>query len=117
MVTVIDEEKCDRCTICEDICPRDAINRDVPAFEGGEEAGRPRETALQTKTTFKVDMEKCSVCGICGELCPSITVVRKPRTPETGKIEGDVLWRRAPATDVRSVSRPARGRNPLSARS
>jgi len=92
MVTVIDEEKCNRCTICDDVCPRDAINRDVPAFEGGDEAGRPRETALQTKTTFTVDTEKCDVCGICGELCPSITVARKPANPETGTIEGDVLW-------------------------
>ena len=92
MVTVIDEEKCDRCTICEEVCPRDAIARDVPAFEGGDESGKPRETALQTKTTFTVDTEKCDVCGICGELCPSITVVRKAATPETGKIEGEVKW-------------------------
>lgn len=92
MVTVIDEEKCSRCTTCDEVCPRDAIARDVPAFEGGDEAGRPRQTALQTKTTFTVDTEKCDVCGICGELCPSITVARKPANPETGKIEGDVLW-------------------------
>jgi len=92
MVTVIDEEKCTRCTICEEVCPRDAIARDVPAFEGGDEAGKPRQSALQTKTTFTVDDEKCTYCGICGELCPSITVVRKPTSPETGKVEGEVLW-------------------------
>ncbi len=92
MVTVIDEEKCTRCTICEEVCPRDAIARDVPAFEGGDEAGKPRQSALQTKTTFTVDDEKCTYCGICGELCPSITVVRKPVSPETGKVEGEVLW-------------------------
>jgi 4Fe-4S ferredoxin len=92
MVTTIDEEKCDRCTICEEVCPRDAIARDVPAFEGGDETGRPRETALQTKTTFTVDAEKCDVCGICGELCPSITVVRNAPNPATGKIEGEVKW-------------------------
>ena len=92
MVTVIDEEKCDRCTICEEVCPRDAIARDVPAFEGGDEAGKPRQSALQTKTTFTVDTEKCDVCGICGELCPSITVVRNAPNPATGKIEGEVKW-------------------------
>jgi 4Fe-4S ferredoxin len=92
MVTVIDEEKCDRCTICEEVCPRDAIARDVPAFEGGDEAGKPRQAALQTKTTFAVDTEKCDVCGICGELCPSITVIRNAADPETGKIEGEVKW-------------------------
>ncbi|MCK9306407.1 MAG: 4Fe-4S binding protein [Methanoculleus sp.] len=92
MVTVIDEEKCDRCTICEEVCPRDAIARDVPAFEGGDETGKPRQAALQTKTTFTVDTEKCDVCGICGELCPSITVIRNAADPETGKIEGEVKW-------------------------
>lgn len=92
MVTVIDEEKCDRCTICEEVCPRDAIARDVPAFEGGDEAGKPRQSALQTRTTFTVDTEKCDVCGICGELCPSITVVRNAPNPATGKIEGEVKW-------------------------
>ncbi len=92
MVTVIDEEKCDLCTICEEACPRDAIVRDVPAFEGSDEAGKPRQAALQTKTTFAVDTEKCDVCGICGELCPSVTVVRNAPDPETGKIEGEVKW-------------------------
>lgn len=95
MVTVIDEEKCDCCTICEEACPRDAINRDVPAFEGSDEEGKPRQAALQTKTTFAVDTEKCDVCGICGELCPSITVVRNAPNPETGKIEGEVKWEEA----------------------
>ncbi|MDV4342391.1 4Fe-4S binding protein [Methanoculleus sp. YWC-01] len=95
MVTVIDEEKCDRCTICEEVCPRDAINRDVPAFEGSDEAGKPRQAALQTKTTFNVDTEKCDVCGICGDLCPSITVIRNAPNPETGKIEGEVKWEEA----------------------
>jgi 4Fe-4S ferredoxin len=92
MATKVDEEKCVRCTICEDVCPRDAIVRDVPAFEGTDEAGKPRQAALQTKTTFTVDTEKCNICGICGELCPSITVVRKAANPETGKIEGEVKW-------------------------
>ena len=92
MVTKIDEEKCNRCTICEEVCPRDAINRDVPVFEGADEAGKPRQSALELKTTFTVDTEKCDYCGICGALCPSITVVRKPTTPETAKIEGEVKW-------------------------
>jgi 4Fe-4S ferredoxin len=95
MVTKVDDEKCVKCTICEDVCPRDAIVRDVPAFEGTDEAGKPRQSALQAKTTFNVDAEKCNICGICGELCPSITVVRKAANPETGKIEGEVKWEEA----------------------
>ncbi|KUG20875.1 formylmethanofuran dehydrogenase (tungsten) [hydrocarbon metagenome] len=92
MVTAIDDEKCVRCTVCEEVCPRDAIARDVPLYEGTAEEGKPRQTALKTKTTFTVDTEKCNICGICGELCPAIEVVRKPVTAESGKVEGDVVW-------------------------
>ncbi len=92
MVTAIDEEKCSRCTTCADVCPRDAISRDVPAFEGTSAEGKPRQAALQTKTTFNVDTEKCNICGVCGELCPAIDVKRKPISAESGKIEGEVKW-------------------------
>ena len=91
MKAEIDDEKCTRCTICEEVCPRDAIDRNVPAYEGtykGPVSGaKDRQTAIKTKTTFKVDMEKCSLCGICGALCPAITVKHKEFTAETGKVE------------------------------
>ena len=92
MVTNIDDEKCVKCTVCEEVCPRDAINRDVPVYEGADESGKPKQTAIKTKTTFKVDDEKCNVCGICGQLCPAIDVIRKPATAESGKVEGEVKW-------------------------
>jgi 4Fe-4S ferredoxin len=91
MKTEIDQEKCIKCTICEEVCPRDAINRDVPAYEGTYKEpvaeAKERQTAIKTKTTFKVDMEKCSLCGLCGALCPAITVRHKEFTAETGKVE------------------------------
>jgi formate hydrogenlyase subunit 6/NADH:ubiquinone oxidoreductase subunit I len=183
-VSVVDQEKCIKCTICNDVCPREAVVRDVPAYEGEakqalkayeisgaptgdaaamykqaaalskaerydeairaydavlaldpknalalynkgvalgkigryEEAlkayeaargltldegarasllsfqeGKSRQSAIKTKTEFKVDMEKCTVCGICGNLCPAITVKQKPFTAETGKVEGEVI--------------------------
>jgi 4Fe-4S ferredoxin len=92
MVAEIDDEKCTRCTICEEVCPRDAIDRDVPAFEGSDPAGKERQLAISTKTTFKVDTEKCTYCGICGAICPAITVKHKPFTAESGKVEGEVIW-------------------------
>ncbi|MDI9633783.1 MAG: 4Fe-4S binding protein [Methanolinea sp.] len=92
MVADIDDEKCVRCTICDEVCPREAIVRDVPVYEGAEEGGKERQTALKSKTTFKVDDEKCTLCGICGAVCPAITVKHKPFTAETGKVEGEVLW-------------------------
>ena len=88
--------KCVRCTICEEVCPRDAIDRNVPAYEGtykGPVAGaKDRQTAIKTKTTFTVDKEKCSLCGLCGALCPAIRVKHKEFTAEVGKVEGDVIW-------------------------
>jgi 4Fe-4S ferredoxin len=96
MKAEIDDEKCVKCTICEEVCPRDAIDRNVPAYEGtykGPVTGaKDRQTAIKTKTTFKVDMEKCSLCGICGALCPAIVVKHKEFTAETGKVEGEVIW-------------------------
>jgi 4Fe-4S ferredoxin len=96
MKAEIDDEKCVRCTICEEVCPRDAIDRNVPAYEGtygGPAAGaKDRQTAITTKTTFTVDKEKCSLCGICGALCPAIVVKHKEFTAESGKVEGEVIW-------------------------
>ncbi len=92
MVADIDDEKCVKCTICEEVCPRDAIDRDVPEFEGTRPDAKERQLAIKTKTTFKVDDEKCTLCGICGVLCPAITVKHKTFTPETGKVEGEVVW-------------------------
>ncbi|MBN1166579.1 MAG: 4Fe-4S binding protein [Methanospirillaceae archaeon] len=90
--TAIDQEKCVRCTICDDVCPRDAINRDVPLFEGQDKDGLQKGNAVDLKIDFSVDDEKCTKCGLCATLCEAITVNHKPFTPETGKIEGEVVW-------------------------
>ncbi len=91
-VTEIDDEKCVRCTICDEICPRDAINRDVPLFEGADDEGLGRQKAITAKTEFTVDDDKCNYCGICGAVCPAIEVKHKPFTPETGTVDGEVIW-------------------------
>jgi len=92
MVADIDDEKCVKCTICEEVCPREAIVRDVPEYEGAKDGAKERQEALKSKTTFKVDDEKCTLCGICGAVCPAITVKHKAFSPETGKVEGEVVW-------------------------
>jgi 4Fe-4S ferredoxin len=90
--TKIDDEKCVRCNICQDVCPRDAIDRDVPLFEGQDCEGLAKGQGVNLKVDFVVDDEKCTKCGICGNLCEAINVVHKPFSPETGKVEGKVLW-------------------------
>jgi 4Fe-4S ferredoxin len=92
IVAEISDEKCVKCTICDEVCPRDAIIRNVPEFEGAAEGAKDRQTALTSKTTFKVDMEKCTLCGICGALCPAIDVKHKEFTAESGNIQGEVVW-------------------------
>jgi len=90
--TSIDAEKCIRCTICDEICPREAINRDVPLFEGEDKEGLAKGQAVNLNLSFTVDTEKCTYCGVCGVLCEAINVLHNPFTPETGNVTGDVVW-------------------------
>ncbi len=48
----IDQSYCSKCSICQSVCPFEAITRD----RGTDE--------------FKIDIEKCQVCGICSSACP-----------------------------------------------
>lgn len=87
----INDEKCNRCTTCSDACPRDAIVRDIPVYEGmGGDA--KRQTALNAKTEFAVDKEKCDACGICASLCPALTLKRKEFSAENVGAAGEVVW-------------------------
>lgn len=89
---IIDDEKCVRCTTCDDACPRDAIKRDVPDFEGVAADGLKKAEAVEQKVNFECDDEKCTVCGLCAEVCAALNVERKPFTAESGVPEGIVKW-------------------------
>ncbi len=88
----VDESKCDRCTVCGEVCEHNAIKRDLPVYEGQEEGGASRHTALEAEVSFEVNMDKCTVCGICGSLCPAINVERNPFNAGTIKPTGEVVW-------------------------
>lgn len=49
----INSDYCSKCTICQSICPYEAISKD-------EKTDR-----------FTIDLEKCQVCGLCASACPS----------------------------------------------
>ena len=87
----INDEKCVRCETCSAACPRDAIVRDVPAYEG-EGGDVPRHAALDAETKLTVDKEKCTACGICTSLCPALTLERAPFISTKVAVEGDVIW-------------------------
>ncbi|HKM41638.1 MAG TPA: 4Fe-4S binding protein [Methanocorpusculum sp.] len=91
----IDQEKCVRCTICNEVCPNNAIINETPIFEGVGEDGVPRQNALDAKTTFTLEMDKCTFCGICSVLCPAITLKRVPFNPEFLGNDGKILWNEA----------------------
>lgn len=49
----INEDYCSRCSICQSLCPFEAISKDA---ESGQ---------------IILDIEKCQVCGICYSACPA----------------------------------------------
>ncbi|MDO5846415.1 MAG: 4Fe-4S binding protein, partial [Methanocorpusculum sp.] len=87
----INEDKCVRCKTCSDACPRDAIVRDVPVYEG-EGGETKRQAALEAETKLTVDKEKCTACGVCASLCPALTMKRVPFSAEAPKSAGTVSW-------------------------
>jgi len=57
---IFDREKCVGCTLCKDICPREAITlKPSPKKEG--------ET---NHHIVDVDQQKCDYCGMCEAICP-----------------------------------------------
>jgi len=58
---VLDMNKCTGCTMCQQVCPANAI--DMVEVEG-EWKQNPR------KRFPRIDMHKCTFCGLCVEYCP-----------------------------------------------
>jgi 4Fe-4S ferredoxin len=58
---IYDREKCKGCTLCRDICPREAI----------ELKPSPKKEGEKTKHHLvDVDQKKCDFCGMCEAICP-----------------------------------------------
>ncbi len=88
----IDNSKCICCTTCSDVCPQNAIIRDVPIYEGDSPDGEKRQNALDTEISFEVDTDKCTVCGICATLCPALHIERIPFSARDPISAGEVVW-------------------------
>ncbi|MBU0580689.1 MAG: NADH-quinone oxidoreductase subunit NuoF [Candidatus Margulisbacteria bacterium] len=54
----IDQKKCTKCSLCQRICPTEAISGDK-------------------KTTFIIDQEKCIKCGKCFEKCKFAAILKE----------------------------------------
>ena len=57
----LDKTKCKGCGICEQICPREAIQTIKSEKKKGEKIKLP---------TVDIDKEKCNYCGMCDAICP-----------------------------------------------
>jgi len=71
----IDPDTCAACGTCADErCPMEAI--------------------VEENGTYKVQQERCIGCGVCASTCPteSITLVRKPESPEDAPAKNIVDW-------------------------
>jgi 4Fe-4S ferredoxin len=57
----LDKARCTGCGICEEICPKEAIET---------QQGSPAEDEKTPPPTVDIDETKCHFCGICDSLCP-----------------------------------------------
>jgi 4Fe-4S ferredoxin len=57
----LDKNKCKGCGICEQICPREAIETIKAEKKKGEKAKKP---------TVNINEKKCNYCGMCDAICP-----------------------------------------------
>ena len=72
----LDKKRCVGCSICMEICPKEAIEVTRTAKRQGKKAQKP---------TVSISEQKCHYCGICESLCPfgalDLKVNRKPVVP------------------------------------
>jgi len=57
----LNKELCNGCSICSEICPKDAIKDSPATIKNG---------ILVKKPSITFDVEKCILCGECAVLCP-----------------------------------------------
>ena len=62
------EDRCIACTLCEAICPAQAITIEA----------EPRADGSRRTTRYDIDMVKCIYCGLCQEACPVDAIVEGP---------------------------------------
>jgi ferredoxin len=48
-------EKCEKCGVCVDVCPTEAISEGDPIY--------------------KIDPDLCSDCGVCADECPTDAII------------------------------------------
>ncbi|MBD3228580.1 MAG: 4Fe-4S dicluster domain-containing protein [Candidatus Lokiarchaeota archaeon] len=74
----LDEEKCVKCFLCEEVCPRDVIEADLNVKKKEDIVKYPKGVSfkdLELKGNIEIDLEKCTYCKLCDKLCDALEIV------------------------------------------
>lgn len=69
-------ERCLPCTLCEPVCPTEAI---TVVFNRTREDFGPLREGIEGE--ISVDREKCNLCGICARFCKAFVLLEREKDP------------------------------------
>ncbi|MHA1310519.1 MAG: 4Fe-4S binding protein [Candidatus Helarchaeota archaeon] len=80
----LDEDKCVKCFLCEETCPREAIEAQITVKKKDELVIYPEGVSfkdLKIEGDIKIDYEKCTYCKLCDKLCDALEIVPGNQSP------------------------------------
>jgi len=80
----LDEDKCIKCFLCEEVCPREAIKADIIVKKKEDIVKYPNGVSfkeLDIKGEIQIDYDKCTYCKLCDKLCDALEIVSEEPNP------------------------------------